>query len=460
LSLSGNFTQNPDGTLQIIVTPAATNQLLATGTARLDGALTYAFAPGTYVAKTYPFLLTGGATTGTFTTITYAGAPGNLLHTTTYQTNATSLVLYDASSPAPPTNPVANPPLLVAPIDTAIFSDENQQSALNAQAAGMSLLQKAGESDQEAAEAAVCAAQAGATPADVEPGKATRTEQLANAVGNAFCGAGGWIQGSGSVFNANGNANVDGYQTNTAGFLAGIGKVLDTQGTRLGVAVGYDESNVKTSLGSKGNIDTIRVGLYGSQPVGVFTIAADLMYGHFDTTTSRVTGIGEAGSKQSGNIFSGGIEAETLLPIDGFDIIPGAGIRFASVSSGSFSETAPGAEQAFALKGAGSAYTSVQPFVNLDLSTKYVTPNSISIMPDISVGYIYEMGTRGRAVTVDSQDGTSFETSHLGLAGSAAELQAGISAGQGNWAFYARYVADVTGNWTSQTGELGLRIRF
>ncbi len=460
LNLSGNFVQNADGTLQVIVTPAATNQLLATGTARLDGALNYSFAPGTYVAKSYPFLVTGGATTGTFTTITYNGAPTNLLHTTTYQTNDTDLVLYNPASPPPASNPVANPPLVVTPIDDSIFSDENQQSALNAQAASMSLLQKAAEGDQEGAESAVCASEAGTTPADVEPDKVTGMEKLANAVGNAFCGAGGWIQGSGTVFNADGNANVDGYRADTAGFLAGIGKVLNTQGTRLGVAVGYDESNVKTSLGSKGDVDTVRVGLYGSQPVGVFTIAADLMYGHFDTTTSRVTGIGYAGSKESGNIWSGGIEAETLLPVDGFDIIPGAGIRIASVSTGRFAESAPGAEAAFAIDGANSGYTSVQPFVNLDLSTKYLTPTAIAIMPDVSAGYIYEAGTRGRSVTVDSQDGTVFETAHLGLAGSAAELQAGLSAGKGNWAFYARYTADLGGNWTSQTGEVGLRITF
>jgi len=449
LNLSGNFVQNADGTLQVIVTPAATNQLLATGTAKLSGALNYTFAPGTYAAKTYPFLVTGGATTGNFTTVTYNDAPTNLLHTTTYDTNDTNLVLYDD-----PGSPV------VAPIDSSIFSDENQQSAINAQAASASLLQKAAEGDEAGAEAAVCAAQAGTTPADVEPNKASRTEQLANAVGNAFCGAGGWIQGSGTIFNADGNANVDGYKADTAGFLAGIGRDINSQGTRLGVAVGYDESSVKTSLGSKGDIDTVRVGLYGSQPVGVFTIAGDIMYGHFDTTTSRFTGVGDAGSKESGNIWSGGLEAETLLPIAGFDIVPGAGIRIASVGAGGFSESAPGAEEAFALNAPGSSYTSVQPFLNVDLSRKYVTGNAISIMPDVSAGYVYEAGARGRAVTVDSQDGTSFQSDHLGLAGSAAELQAGVSAGKGNWALYARYTADLGGNWTDQTGEVGLRIRF
>jgi hypothetical protein len=460
LSLTGNFTQNADGTLRVIVTPAETSQLLITGGASLNGGLVYNFAPGTYVPKVFPFITTTSGTTGGFTTITYNNAPANLLHTTTYADNDANLVLYQQGTTPPTPTPPPAPPIVVAPEDDSVFSAENQQSALNAQAASASLLAKAAEGEAAGAEAAVCGSEAGTTPADVTPDKVTRTARLANAVANAFCGAGGWIQGSGTVFNADGSATVDGYQADTAGFLAGIDKALNAQGTRLGIAIGYDESSIKTGLGSKGTVDTTRVGLFGSQPVGVFTIAGDLMYGHFDTTTERVTGVGTAGSKTSGNIVSGGIEAETLLPIDGYNIIPAAGIRIASVSAGGFAESAPGEEQAFAVRGAGSGYDSVQPFVNIDVSKKFLTPDYIAIMPDLSAGYLYEAGTRGRAVTVNSQDGTTFETSHLGLAGSAAELQAGVSAGKDNWALYARYSADISANWTSQTGEVGLRIRF
>jgi hypothetical protein len=43
---------------------------------------------------------------------------------------------------------------------------------------------------------------------------------------------------------------------------------------------------------------------------------------------------------------------------------------------------------------------------------------------------------------------------------SSAALGAGVSAGRGNWAVFARYHADVSGNWTSQTVEAGLRVTF
>jgi hypothetical protein len=457
LSLTGNFAQNADGTLQIIVTPAASNQLLVTGTATLRGALSYNFAPGTYTPKAYPFLTTTGATIGTFSSITYNGAPANLTATTTYEPNATSLVLYTPGTTPPPSNPT---PIIVAPYDDSIFSDEIQQSALNAQASNTALLDKASESAAAAGETEVCGAEASTAPGSVTPGAVGNVAMLANAVGNAFCAAGGWVQGSGSVFNADAGGTAPSYQADTGGFLAGIDKAVDGTGMRLGVAVGYDESNIKTGFGSKGTVDTVRAGVFASEPIGVFTVAADLMYGHADTTTTRLTGIGAAASKDSGNIFSGGIQAETMLPIGAFSVMPAVGLRIAHVGAGAFAETAPGVEQAFAVRGAPSAYTSIQPYVNLDVSTSFAGPGNITVTPDVSATYFYEAGNRGRAVALVAQDGTAFESEHIGLAGSAAALSAGISAGSNNWAFYASYTAELGGNWTSQTGELGFRLRF
>jgi uncharacterized protein with beta-barrel porin domain len=89
-----------------------------------------------------------------------------------------------------------------------------------------------------------------------------------------------------------------------------------------------------------------------------------------------------------------------------------------------------------------------------------LTASGITITPDVSAEYFYEAGNRGRAISLTAADGTNFESEHFGLAGSAAALSAGISAGANNWAFYASYTAELGGNWTSQTGELGFRLRF
>jgi hypothetical protein len=88
------------------------------------------------------------------------------------------------------------------------------------------------------------------------------------------------------------------------------------------------------------------------------------------------------------------------------------------------------------------------------------TTSNVLLVPDVSVGYFYEAGDRGRAINLVSQDGTTFESAHIGYGGSSAQVGAGLSAGKGNWALYAHYLANLGGNWTEQTGEVGLRVRF
>jgi hypothetical protein len=39
-------------------------------------------------------------------------------------------------------------------------------------------------------------------------------------------------------------------------------------------------------------------------------------------------------------------------------------------------------------------------------------------------------------------------------------LSAGIAAGRDNWSLFAHYTAYVSGNWTSQTAEAGLQVKF
>jgi uncharacterized protein with beta-barrel porin domain len=73
---------------------------------------------------------------------------------------------------------------------------------------------------------------------------------------------------------------------------------------------------------------------------------------------------------------------------------------------------------------------------------------------------VVEAGSLGKATTLTAPDGTRFTASSPRLDGSAAQLGAGITAGQGNWSLYAHYTAYVAGNWSAQAGEAGLQVRF
>jgi uncharacterized protein with beta-barrel porin domain len=425
LTLDGDFVQSATGILRVVLTPSESTQFAISGTARLAGTLDYVFAPGYYAPYVYNFLTASGGVTGTFSAVTYTtGVPAGLEYETSYGANGSSLVLLDG---------------YLAPSDDGLFSAANQAMAVAAQQTNVTVLDHAAAPDGRGC----AAARLGGN------GTALR-------LADAFCAAGGWAEADGGVLNADGAAS---YDAETGGFLAGIDRPVDDEGTRVGFAVGYDETWLRDGAGGKGTAGTTRVGIYAAQPVGRFTIAADFMYGHADNTTRRATGVGTANAHYGSETFSGGVQGSVVLNVGQLTLMPAAGVKIASVNSDGFTETGGGLP-GFALTGAASHYSSVQPFFNLGINRNFVTGSGIVITPDASVGYQVEAGDRGKAVNVTAADSTVFATSNNRLAASAAVLTAGIEAAAKNIAVCAHYTAYLSGNWTAQTADAGVEVRF
>ena len=430
----------------------------------MSGGLEYSFAPGTYHAGTYNFLVAAGGVSGKFGSVSYNGAvPAALSHSTNGIATAADLDLGEGGSGGGggengggAVAVVLPAPVVVAPADTAVFADANEQAAEDAQAANQALLGKAAEGAQAGADSGACAAEAGVAPGNTTPGVAA-AGRMATALGTAFCAAGGWVQATGTAAEATGD---DGFNAAAAGFLAGVDRPVNDAGTRLGLAVGYDETWLHDANNDKASLDTTRVGLYGSQPLGQITLAADFLYGTASNTSTRQTGIGEAGASNASNVYNGGVQADTALEVSGINFDPAAGVRFATVDTSGFSETGAGALTAFAVRAASSVYTSVQPYAALGISEDFATGTGFTITPDALLGYSADIGDRGKSVDVTAPDGTEFASPHNTPADNMAELSAGLSAQSGNLSFYASYSANLSGNWTSQTGQAGLRIQF
>jgi hypothetical protein len=142
----------------------------------------------------------------------------------------------------------------------------------------------------------------------------------------------------------------------------------------------------------------------------------------------------------------------------GLTVLPAAGLRIASVSTGALDETAR--DQAFAVQANASGATSVQPFINLVVRRGVVTASRIVVTPQFSLGVDYEAGDINRAVGVTATDGTGFAAGATQLDRVAGQVGAGIAAGRGNWALSARYFAQVSGNWSAQTVEGTVQVWF
>jgi hypothetical protein len=445
LDLTGNFTST--GTLQVVVTPTISTHLNVSGTATFSGGLTYIFAPGTYTpGYKYNFVDAAGGASGKFTTVTYLGATPEYVSKTTHVLITGGILGSDLVLGR------------VAPLDGSIFADANQDAAQNAQAANDTLLDHAAGEDD--ANAAACAAATRVMPGQTDVRGTNLATQMTSAVANAFCGAGGWVEATGATSSIDASGGVPGYDANDAGFLAGLDRPVTGFGTKLGVAVGYDSAWLDDKAGGKASASTVRVGLYAAQPLGRFTIAADIMYGSASDTSTRPTGVGAASGSYGGNVVNGGLQISTGLDVNGFAVTPEAGLKFADVNTNGFSETAPSGLRAFAVRPQTSSYASVQPYLDVGLSKSFTTESLITITPSVSAGYQLEAGDRGKSVNVSAQDSTLFAGGHTNLDAGGAKIGASIAAGKGNWSLYARYNATLAGNYTAQAGEAGLQINF
>jgi hypothetical protein len=467
LSLSGNFEQTATGTLRVLVTPAGMSPFAISGSATLGGTLRYVLAPGTYAPGDHTFLTAAGGISGSFDQVTSSqtGLSATPLHfgqgaviavSSTTTAPATATADADASvsaTGAPAVAPVASvgaatpaaaalsfaAPVVVAPAGAPLFADTTQAMALGAFAASQAVLGHAAGSQTGQCE----------MPSAAGTGQAAA---MATAVASALCAAGGWMQVSGNIGRA-----IDAYSLSGGGFLAGLdhGNGL---GGRVGFAVGYDSETLSDDAGGTAGLQTIRLGLYASQPLGRFVLSGDVMGGIVSRNTTRYTGAAAATGKGQGHTISGDVQLALPLSYDGATITPAFGVNIASVTAGALNEAS--ATSAFALNVAAASGTTVAPYLRLDVTKTFITASNLVITPDVSLGVSAMLNNPGANTTLTTQDGTAFMTHPEHMAPVSGQFSAGVSVSRGAWSLSLRYSAAAGGNWSGQSLQAGVQARF
>jgi hypothetical protein len=208
LTLNGDYLQNADGTLRVLVTPTQSTQFNISGTATLAGTVSYVLAPGSYTPHTYPYL-TAATVNGGFTTMNYGQIPTGLAATQYLGDPTVDLVITGPFTVAPvtPASPATQaapaPAVVIAPADGGVFGAQTQALAQSADADTASLLDKAVSGG--AASSPACAAEAPLSPANTAT-VASQPGRIASALASMFCGAGGWVEATGSLNTAHGSA--------------------------------------------------------------------------------------------------------------------------------------------------------------------------------------------------------------------------------------------------------------
>ena len=115
---------------------------------------------------------------------------------------------------------------------------------------------------------------------------------------------------------------------------------------------------------------------------------------------------------------------------------------------------------AFAVQGAHSTYTTLQPYARVQFSRSFVA-QGISYVPQFDVGYRYNARGGNAVVQATSQDGTAFAMPGVSLGNGMATVGARITAQAGvSWSLYLDYQGQFANHVNDNALSVGFTKKF
>ncbi len=420
LTVLGNYTQSPTGTLFIDVSPIAASQLKVGGTATLAGTLNVLYGPGTYSATSFR-IVDAASVTGRFASVT-SNAPAELAQSVQSLADGSTLTLAAAGSDG-------GDPVVIAPTNATIFGAVASAAIREGQRVNDTLLARLGQDCADAATPANCA----------RPGRQAWAQIVSNSV------------------NVRGNDDAPSYKDRHYGFLAGLDQQVGAW--TLGVAGGYSHVDV-TEDEASGKIDTLRIAGYGSRRLGAVTIAATVGAAYdFLQTRRSFPGPGKARGDSDGQEITAGLQASLPLAAGPLSITPRLGLRYQYLHTERFSETGSTSQN---LDVGAQDFNSLQPYAQLVVGLPFSMKSDKPAVVEARVGYAYETLDTNRGFRATASDGTGFTLP--GVAPSRGMFSAGlgltlpVSKAMDLTASYDRLFD--TGNVSGQTFQLQASYRF
>ncbi len=471
LTVTGNYTQGPTGTLAVQLTPAAASKLAVTGTVSLQGSLDILSGPSGYVPfSQYVILTSGGGITGTFNTVT--GSLPAIPLSVNYQTNEIFLQLSGFTGATPDQIAVAtvlNGQIANATGDflnmlnlaVVLPAGQMQQalSSLGGQIYG-NLGQVALQDRRIFLDALTARTQTlgGAWPASAFGGgmqgawgsseKALKFAQLGSALSvhdqqimsdvNSYAtppsgSSGGiWARGFGQFGSISGSSGALGSSYATGGGIIGADILSDPRDV-FGFAVGGGQSSVSLSTNPEtGTISFFQGGIYGAREFDFgLVLDGSAIYAHDIYDVSR--GIVLPGVSRSASSTHGGDDGVLEIGLgrtffyNDLRVLPRAELSYFHIGQSNFSEA-----------GASSLDLSVTP---ADLNALYsrvgvtlVKPVMLAdtaLVPELRVAWLHNyMDTYGRFnASFAGAPTASFTELGAPVGRDAAEIGAGFSFG-------------------------------
>lgn len=422
LTIAGDYTQGPGGTLMIDVSPTAASQLKVGGTATLGGTLSLLYGPGTYTSKTYT-LVSANALAGAF-----AAVVGNPPTGLTQSITQVSLNVVGKGTVSRFGFGSASV-VVVAPTNATLFGAVDSAVLREGQRVNGMLLDRLSHPCFSPDEQAC-----------VQPNR------------NA------WILANGTDTHIDGNNGAPDARDQRYGFLAGADRQWK-KGWTVGLAVGYSHDDV-TQSSAKGKLDTLRLAAYAGKRLGSVNIAGTLGYAYDFLSTTRSFGpFGNTKGSGHGQEFNAGVQASLPWTVGPVVLTPHVGLRYAHLQGLALNETGPTSQN---LGVDSQTLNSLQPYVGVTLDYPFHTSGERSGSFQARVGYAYETQSMNRNVAVTAADGTGFVVPGTTDSRGMVTTGVGVTLPIGKTAnAYVRYDALLhTGNVSAQSVQAGVNYRF
>ncbi len=265
----------------------------------------------------------------------------------------------------------------------------------------------------------------------------------------------------GQIFYRNADRDADGlsalgYDADTIGFTLGLDKSIG-ETAKVGVLLNYADIDIDANglAGAQTDVNSYQISAYAGLDFGAAFVNAELGYSFNDVESSRTA----VGALITGESDADGVIASLStgyrLETGSFTLTPSAGLRYASLSQDSFTETG-----GLGLTLDIDRTEFLEATVGLQLAGKVDDTKDLSIVPFANIGYSYDL--IGDGVGVSSSFNGGLDSFRL-TAGESSQSRFDLGAGldlvnKNGLSIGAEYRGRFASDYQSHSG--GIKVRF
>jgi autotransporter-associated beta strand protein len=413
LSVSGNLTMASGSNYAVAVTPTAASKVIVSGSANVNGAVTATFAAGNYtVGQKFAIVESTGLVTGSFASLTHAGAalPFYLTDNLSYTSNSVYLNFATKNlTPLLPTGSASNLTNTATGIDAAVTTGgipSTGMIALYGQTGatlGTSLTQAQGQVGTNLATSVT---------QSFAPFLKTMMAQGAPDQG-ATSRVWGTVYGGHTGISANVTTGAASLSGSNVGLAVGGQMIVAEIDAVLGASLAFGQQIFSSGNGT-GISQDLMLGAYGTKTVmDRGYISASLGYGILNVTTTRtltVSGTDILSGKVNAQEFGGRVEGGYRFSVDDqFGLTPYLAGSLQNIVTPAYVETVQSGTSSFALSYLSQKNTFGHTEAGTHLDRSFQLDDGSTLSAQGTIGWSHQLGySPVSTVSFQSLSGSSF----------------------------------------------------